>query len=167
MTGRRGMINPDYLYNKGSGFQLTAEGVSKVTEHATLGGTMSELATLFGCDSSTLSKWRDKNGQNYNEEFDRAWAAGEYAFKMGLREAQAQLAAVNASMAIHMGKQYLGQDDKPQEHVHTHRVIGTMPDYDMAPEEWKEKFAPSGIDQIDYARRVEAAVEDAEIVEDD
>ena len=64
--------------------------------------TQEEIATLFDCDVRTLQ--RDK-------EFCRVFKKGKENGKMSLRRNQWKLSEKNTTMAIWLGKQYLGQKD--------------------------------------------------------
>lgn len=64
--------------------------------------TQEEIATIFDCDVRTLQR---------DEEFCRVFKKGKENGKMSLRRKQWKLADKNASMAIFLGKQYLGQRD--------------------------------------------------------
>ena len=61
-----------------------------------------EIATMFDCDVRTLQR---------DEEFCRVFKKGKETGKMRLRRNQFKIAENNASMAIFLGKQYLGQRD--------------------------------------------------------
>ena len=114
---------------------------------ADLGCSLKEIASVIGISARTLQAKNnaDEGDRRYDRAFSRAYNAGRSRYLMHIRKSQKDLAEVNASMAIHLGKHELGQHDKPQEHVHTHRVVGTMPDYDATSEQWrKRQFAPSG-----------------------
>jgi hypothetical protein len=66
-----------------------------------------EIAHYFGI---TIAKWRQvlKDDDVVREAFEHGQAGG----KISLRRKQFLLASDNAAMAIHLGKQYLGQVDK-------------------------------------------------------
>lgn len=64
--------------------------------------TQEEIATFFDVHPSTLRR---------NPEFCTAYKKGQGVGKMSLRRIQVKLAEKNASMAIFLGKQYLGQRD--------------------------------------------------------
>lgn len=64
--------------------------------------TQEEIAIMFDCDVRTLQR---------DEEFCRVFKKGKENGKMSLRRKQWKLADKNASMAIFLGKQYLGQRD--------------------------------------------------------
>ena len=65
--------------------------------------TQEEIATMFDCDVRTLQR---------DEEFCRVFKKGKENGKMSLRRAQMRLAQTNASMAIWLGKNMLGQTDR-------------------------------------------------------
>ena len=64
--------------------------------------TQEEIATMFDCDVRTLQR---------DEEFCRVFKKGKENGKMSLRRNQFKLSATNPTMAIWLGKQYLGQRD--------------------------------------------------------
>lgn len=64
--------------------------------------TQEEIATMFDCDVRTLQR---------DEEFCRVFKKGKENGKMSLRRMQYKLAEKNPTMAIWLGKQYLGQKD--------------------------------------------------------
>lgn len=64
--------------------------------------TQEEIAGVLGISVRTLQR---------DEEFCRIYKKGQENGKMSLRRIQYKLAEKNASMAIFLGKQYLGQRD--------------------------------------------------------
>ena len=64
--------------------------------------TQEEIATTFDCDVRTMQR---------DEEFCRVKKKGKENGKMSLRRTQFKLAEKNPTMAIFLGKQYLGQRD--------------------------------------------------------
>lgn len=64
--------------------------------------TQEEIATFLDLSVRTLQR---------DEEFCRLYKKGQESGKMSLRRYQFKLAEKNASMAIFLGKQYLGQKD--------------------------------------------------------
>lgn len=68
--------------------------------------TEEEIATIIGCSVSTLQ---------HDQEFLRVFKKGKETAKSSLRRTQWKLAQNNATMAIWLGKQYLGQRDIPEE----------------------------------------------------
>ena len=65
--------------------------------------TQEEIATMFDCDVRTLQR---------DEEFCRVFKKGKENGKMSLRRNQWKLSEKNTTMAIWLGKQYLGQKDR-------------------------------------------------------
>lgn len=71
--------------------------------------TISEFCAFFNCDDKTLSRWcHDTYGMSFSEIFKIKRGIGQ----LSLRRYQFQLAEKNATMAIWLGKQYLGQRDE-------------------------------------------------------
>lgn len=70
--------------------------------------TLSEIAAFFHCSEDTIERWcRRELKCSFAEAFKKHSAGG----KISLRRAQFRLAQKNATMAIWLGKQYLGQTD--------------------------------------------------------
>lgn len=70
--------------------------------------TEREIAYFFRCSEDTINNWcKVEYGQTFSEVQKKYAVAG----KISLRRAQMRLAEKNASMAIWLGKQYLGQRD--------------------------------------------------------
>ena len=67
--------------------------------------TLEEICGWFGVTDKTLD--------SCSEVFKQKRGAG----KISLRRSQWRLAENNATMAIWLGKQYLGQTDKPEESI--------------------------------------------------
>lgn len=80
-------------------FQIDYEAVQKLSSMMC---TQEEIASFLGCDVRTLQR---------DEEFCRVYKDGREKGKMSLRRMQWKLAEKNTSMAIFLGKQYLGQRD--------------------------------------------------------
>lgn len=74
--------------------------------------TIEEMADFFECDHKTISRWcKDTYGKRFSQVFRQKRAKG----KISLRRKQMRLAGKNASMAIFLGKNYLGQRDEVEE----------------------------------------------------
>lgn len=70
--------------------------------------TLLEICDAFDVDDKTLNEWCKKNyGTTFSEVFKTKRGKGQ----ISLRRMQWKLAEKNASMAIFLGKQYLGQKD--------------------------------------------------------
>lgn len=73
--------------------------------------TAEEICDWFEVSDKTLYKWCKKNyGDNFSVVFRQKRSKG----KISLRRSQFRLAENNANMAIFLGKNYLGQTDKPE-----------------------------------------------------
>lgn len=71
--------------------------------------TMEEICSFFEITDKTLTKWCKRTyGMSFSETYKNKSAGG----KISLRRAQFKLAEKSATMAIFLGKQYLGQTDK-------------------------------------------------------
>lgn len=76
--------------------------------------TMAEAAAFFQLSKSTFRRILATN-----PKAKRAWEQGRGQGRISLRRKQFALAGVNATMAVHLGKQYLGQAD-----VSKHEITG-------------------------------------------
>lgn len=67
-----------------------------------------EIADFFNCSVDTIERWCKRiYGETFAEIFKKKSSKG----KISLRRTQFRLAETNTSMAIFLGKQYLGQKD--------------------------------------------------------
>ena len=80
-------------------FKIDYDTVKKL---ASIMCTEKEIASFLGCNERTLQR---------DDEFCRIFKEGKETGKMSLRRMQWKLAEKNTSMAIWLGKQYLGQKD--------------------------------------------------------
>lgn len=86
--------------------------MSEVRKLARLHCTKTEAAGFLGVSLRFFNKLLSKDSR-----VARAWEDGKQEGKVSLRRKQMRLASTNASMAIFLGKQYLGQQDiSVQEH---------------------------------------------------
>lgn len=70
--------------------------------------TEEEIAFCFNCSTDTINRWcKHTYGMTFADVYKKESMYG----KSSLRHHQFQLAKKNASMAIWLGKQYLGQKD--------------------------------------------------------
>ena len=70
--------------------------------------TLAEIAGFFDCSEDTIENWCKRElKSSFSDSFKQYSAAG----KISLRRSQFKLAERSASMAIFLGKQYLGQRD--------------------------------------------------------
>lgn len=78
--------------------------------------TESEICSFFDVTDKTLANWCKRT---YGKSFSEIYKIKSEAGKISLRRAQFQLAQKSASMAIFLGKNWLGQKDAPVEVTHT------------------------------------------------
>lgn len=71
--------------------------------------TMLEICNFFYVSDKTLTAWCKRT---YKKSFSEVFAQKREKGKISLRRMQFQLAEKSASMAIFLGKQYLGQRDE-------------------------------------------------------
>lgn len=72
--------------------------------------TKEEICGFFEVTDKTLENWCKRT---YNAGFSDVFKQKRGTGKISLRRYQFQLAKNNANMAIFLGKNYLGQSDKP------------------------------------------------------
>lgn len=70
--------------------------------------TLQEIAGFFYCSEDTIERWCKRT---YEESFADVYKKHAEKGKISLRRAQFKLAEKSASMAIFLGKNYLGQSD--------------------------------------------------------
>ena len=72
--------------------------------------TLEEIAGFFDCSPDTVERWCKRElGMRFAEAFKKHSGQG----KITLRRNQLRLSEKSASMAIWLGKQWLGQTDDP------------------------------------------------------
>ena len=76
--------------------------------------TLEEICGWFGVSDKTLNAWCMRT---YRASFADVFKQQRGRGKISLRRHQMRLAENNATMAIWLGKQYLGQTDKPEESI--------------------------------------------------
>lgn len=76
--------------------------------------TSSEIAGYFDCSESTIERWCKRE---YKENFDEVFAKKRGIGKISLRRSQFRMAETNPTMAIWLGKQYLGQTERQEVNV--------------------------------------------------
>ena len=74
--------------------------------------TKDEICGWFGITDKTLENWCKRT---YNAGFSEIFKIKRGKGKISLRRSQFQLSQKNASMAIWLGKQYLGQKDRAED----------------------------------------------------
>ena len=73
--------------------------------------TLVEIACYFNCSEDTIEKWCKRE---YRMGFTDIFHIKRSTGKISLRRSQFRLAETNPTMAIWLGKQYLGQTDKQE-----------------------------------------------------
>lgn len=70
--------------------------------------TEEEIANFFDCSIDTINNYcKETYSETFSDTFKKKSASG----KISLRRSQFKIAETNATMAIFLGKQYLGQKD--------------------------------------------------------
>lgn len=84
--------------------------------------TVNEMECILSCDQRTLDVWCQRTyGERYSTVYKRFSENG----KSSVRRNQLNLSKTNASMAIWLGKVWLGQKD-PVEELNTKRIVGAL-----------------------------------------
>lgn len=73
--------------------------------------TKEEIAGFFDCSEDTIEKYCKRT---YGETFTAVFKQKRQAGKISLRRSQWKLAEKNVTMAIWLGKQYLGQREQQE-----------------------------------------------------
>ena len=73
--------------------------------------TKSEIASFFDCSEDTIERWCQRE---YKVNFAVIFAQKRGLGKISLRRSQFRMAETNPSMAIWLGKQYLGQREQQE-----------------------------------------------------
>lgn len=88
--------------------------------------TIEEIAGFFKCNKDTINAWCKRT---YDEGFSETYKKHSQNGKISLRRYQLRLAEKNASMAIWLGKQWLGQTDKQEVVFTENNKLQVMSDY--------------------------------------
>lgn len=78
--------------------------------------TEAEIMGWFDITDKTLTRWCK---ETYGESFSEVYAKKREKGKISLRRAQFRLAEKSATMAIFLGKNYLGQKDSFEQNITT------------------------------------------------
>lgn len=73
--------------------------------------TLEEIAGYFNCTEDTIQNWCKRE---YGENFSAVYAKKRGVGKISLRRSQFRMAETNPTMAIWLGKQYLGQTERQE-----------------------------------------------------
>lgn len=76
--------------------------------------TQEEMCGFFDCDDVTLNSWCKRE---YKKSFSEVFRQKRQGGRISLRRTQWKLSETNVTMAIWLGKQYLGQTDQPTENI--------------------------------------------------
>lgn len=93
------------------GRPLTAIDKKQFEKLCTLQCTKEEIAGFFECSEDTIEKFCKRE---YGETFTAVFKQKRQTGKISLRRSQWRLAEKNVSMAIWLGKQYLGQKEQQE-----------------------------------------------------
>lgn len=85
--------------------------------------TKDEMCDILNIDEKTLTRWCK---ETYNMGFSEIYKKKSATGKMSLRRMQYKLAESNASMAIFLGKQYLGQKDVVENQVTNNGILDDL-----------------------------------------
>ena len=85
--------------------------------------TENEIADFFECSVDTINNWcKETYDMTFSDTYKKYASKG----KMSSRRMQFKLAEKNASMAIFLGKQYLGQKDVIENNVNSNGIIDDL-----------------------------------------
>ena len=89
--------------------------------------TEEEIASWFKCSVDTLESWVKKT---YNQKtFTDVYKIYSASGKISIRRNQFKMAEYNPSMAIFLGKQYLGQRDEVHTTINDEGSLGEILEY--------------------------------------
>lgn len=85
--------------------------------------TQEEICAVLKVDHKTLDKWC---AETYEASFSQVFDQKREGGKCSLRRSQWLMSKTNPTMAIWLGKQYLGQRDKKEEDNSLEKVLQNM-----------------------------------------
>ncbi len=88
--------------------------------------TKEEIAGFFNCSEDTIEKFCKRE---YDATFTAVFHQKRQVGKISLRRSQWKMAEKNVTMAIWLGKQYLGQQDKQEVQISHDDTIKEMEQY--------------------------------------
>lgn len=87
--------------------------------------TLSEIASFFDCSEDTIERWCKRElKMSFADALKKYSASG----KISLRRWQFKMAEHNVSMAIFLGKNWLGQTDKVEQTITEVEDLSTLAD---------------------------------------
>lgn len=104
--------------------------------------TQEEICAVLDADEKTLQKWCK---ETYGKTFSQVFAEKRCGGRMSLRRKQWNLAETNSTMAIWLGKQYLGQKDNidiKSENTQKVYIVDEIPEEGGAEYEADEEISP-------------------------
>lgn len=94
--------------------------------------TKAEICAFFDVTDKTLDRWCKRT---YRQSFSAVFKQKQDYGKISLRRSQWRLAETNATMAIWLGKNLLGQTDKPVQDMKDNEILQSLADLLKAREE--------------------------------
>lgn len=119
---------------KGEGRPRIEINKTELEKLGALGCTIPEAAGFLECSERTLV------GRLETDEYRDIWEQGQCKGKVSLRRTQMKLADKNATMAIFLGKQMLGQKDESRV-AHVGPENGPVEIRDVTPQDMRELAA--------------------------
>lgn len=120
---------------KKMGRPLTKIDKSQFEKLCSIQCTKEEIAGFFDCSEDTIEKFCKRE---YGETFTVVFKQKRQAGKISLRRSQWKLAEKNVTMAIWLGKQYLGQKEQQEVRI-SHTDDDTIKEMQSYFESRKEK----------------------------
>lgn len=123
-------------------YEFTSVGLAELQKLAAVGSPPSELARFFGVSEGWIVQQLKQDGPP-KDVYEAADSDGVLALR--LAQQQAALSG-DTAMLKWLGKQRLGQKDKTEHLVEKKiTVIGALPDFTAASEDWAAKFVPEDV----------------------
>lgn len=85
--------------------------------------TLEEISDWFRVSEDTIERWCEST---YNKLFKEVYKEFQGRGKVSLRRMQFKIAEKNATMAIFLGKQYLGQKDVVETSINNNGIINDL-----------------------------------------
>lgn len=101
--------------------------------------TEEEIAGFFNCSADTIERWCKRE---YEMGFAEVFKVKRSAGRISLRRTQFRMAETNPTMAIWLGKQWLGQTDKKEVSV-SNNADETIREMDAYFEEQRASAEPT------------------------
>ena len=105
--------------------EITKEEFEKLCE---IQCTKEEIANWFRCSPDTIENFCHRE---YNLNFSESYKRYSVNGKKSLRRIQWEMAQKNVTMAIWLGRNWLGQTDKPRESEDDERMVDELKDFDI------------------------------------